>query len=138
MRHAASPEERPPEKRDVKERVRTELHAYAIISLYLYVWLVALLLYKTALLREEGVSYLPLGIAAGKALILGKFVLVGESARIGSRRRARTLLHRIAWKSFTLFLLLVLLSVLEEFVVGWARGRSPAQTLARVRGALDP
>jgi hypothetical protein len=130
MRHTASPEGRATGKRDVKERVRTELQAYAITALYLYVWLVALLLYKTALLREEGVSYLPLGLAAGKALILGKFVLLGESFRIGARLRARTLLQRIAWKVVALFLLVVLLSVLEEFVVGWAHGRSPAQTLA--------
>ena len=130
MRHSASAEQRRHGKHDVKERLRTELREYAITSLYLYVWLVALVLYKTALLREEGVSYLPFGVAAGKALILGKFVLLGESAGIGSRLGARTLVQRIAWKSLSLFLLLVLLSVVEEFVVGWAHGRSAAQTVA--------
>ena len=117
-------------KRDLEARVRTELRAYATTALYLYVWLATLLLYKAALLREGGPSYLPLGLAAGKALILGKFVLLGESLGVGSRLGARTLLQRIAWKSLGLFLLLVLLSLLEEFVVAWAHGRSPAQTLA--------
>ena len=129
-RHAASPEDRLHGKRDVKERVYSELREYAITSLYLYVWLVALGLYKTALLREEGVSFLPFGVAAGKALILGKFVLLGESAGIGSRLGTRTLLQRIVWKSLALFLLLIVLSVLEEFVLGWAHGRSSAQILA--------
>ena len=134
---AAASDERTTPERDIKERVRTELRAYAITSLYLYVWLAALLLYKSALLREGGPSYLPLGLAAGKALILGKFVLLGESFGVGSRVGARTLLQRIAWKSVSLFLLLLLLSLVEEFVVGWAHGRSAAQTMAEYEAHLE-
>jgi hypothetical protein len=117
-------------KRSWKKRLGHELREYAITALYLYVWLAALLFYKTALLRAEGVAALPLGLAAGKALILGKFVLLGESAGVGSRLGARTLLHRIAWRTLSLLLLVVVLTVLEEFVVGWAHGRSAAQTQA--------
>jgi hypothetical protein len=126
-------------KRPRSERLRHELRAYAIAVLYLYVCLGALLLFKTALLREEGVGTLPLGLAATKALILGKFVLLGETARLGARHDARTLLHRIVRKVLAFLLLLALLSVLEEFVVGWAHGRSLAETLAgyESRSALE-
>ena len=117
-------------KRSLKERLGGELRAYALTTVYLYVWLGALLLYRTALLREEGVAALPLGLAAGKALILGKFVLLGESAGVGSRLGARTLWQRIAWRALSLLLLLAALTVLEEFVAGWVHGRSAAQTLA--------
>jgi hypothetical protein len=113
----------------VKERLGGELRAYAFTAVYLFVWLGALLLYRTALLHE-GVAALPLGLAAGKALILGKFVLLGEAAGAGTRIGAPTLIHRIAWRSLSLLLLLVALTVLEEFVVGWVHGRSSAATVA--------
>jgi hypothetical protein len=112
------------------ERLRTELRAYAVCVVYLYVWFAAVLLYKTALLRETGGSYLPLGLALGKALILGKFVLLGESAGLGSRLDARTLLHRIVQNVLLFLLLLAALTVLEEFVVGWVHGHSAAHTLS--------
>ena len=113
-----------------KERLRRELRDYAIASLYLYVCLGALLLFKAGVLREEGVSSLHFGVALGKALILGKFMLLGEAARLGARGRAQTLLHLIVRKVVLFLVLLALLSVVEEFVVGWAHGRSAAQTLA--------
>lgn len=112
------------------ERLRTELRAYAVTFLYLYVCLAALLLFKTAVLREAGVAYAPFGIAAVKALILGKFVLLGEGAGLGSHRAERTLLHSIVRKTVLFLVLLVALSVVEELVVGRVHGRSFAQTLA--------
>jgi len=112
------------------QRLRHELRQYAITVAYLYVWFGALLLYKTALLREHAIGFLPFGLAAGKALILGKFVLIGESARLGSRGRARTLLHLIVRKICLFLLLLVALTVVEELIVGRVHGRSFAQTLA--------
>lgn len=59
-------------------RVVHELRQYAVISAYLYVCFGALLLYKTAILNGQGISYAPYGIAAIKALILGKFILLGR------------------------------------------------------------
>ena len=116
-----------------KERVREELRNYAIVAGYLYVCFAAVLLYKSALLREEGLHFLPHGLAVGKALILGKFLLIGEAVGLGTRMHARGLLRAVATKSLLYFLLLVVLSVLEEFLVGWARGHSIAQTLAEYK-----
>jgi hypothetical protein len=111
----------------LRARLGEELRAYAIAAAYLYVCLGALLLYKGALLREEGVSFLHFGLALGKALILGKFLLIGEAARIGARRRSRTLLHLIVQRVVLLLLLLVVLAVAEEFVAGWIHGRPMAE-----------
>lgn len=113
----------------IRERLRKELRAYAVTCLYLYVCLGALVLFKTGLLREAGVSSLPFGIAAVKALILGKFVLLGEGAGLGSHHEGRTLLHSIVRKTVLFLVLLVALSVVEELVVGRVHGRSFAQTL---------
>jgi hypothetical protein len=114
----------------IKERARMELRNYAIVAAYLYVCFGALLLYKSALLQQEGVSVLPHGIAAVKALVLGKFILLGEAAGVGKRARGRTLAGAIAIKSVLFFALLVALSVVEELVVGRVHGHSFAQTIA--------
>jgi hypothetical protein len=118
------------EKQPLRSRLGEELRAYAVAALYLYVCLGALLLFKGALQREEGVSSLHYGLALGKALILGKFMLIGEAARVGARRESRTLLQLIVRRVLLFLVLLVALSVAEELVVGWVHGRTAAETLA--------
>jgi hypothetical protein len=115
---------------NVRERAREELRNYAIVATYLYVCFGALLLYKSALLQQAGVSPLPHGIAVVKALVLGKFILLGEAAGVGKLARGRTLAGAIAMKSVQFFALLVVLSVIEELVVGRVHGHSFAQTIA--------
>jgi hypothetical protein len=116
----------------MNERLREELRKYLIVSVYLYVCFGALLLYKAALLSEVGVHSLAFGLAAGKALVLGKFLLIGDAARIGARGRARNLLHRIAQRSVLLLLLLVVLTLVEELIVGKVHGHSLAMTLTEL------
>jgi len=111
-------------KASLPDRLRHELREYAIVAVYLYVCFAVLLLYKDALLREQGPSYLHLGFAAGKALILGKFMLIGEAAGIGSRFRARNLLTHIARKIALFLVLLIILTVIEELIVGLIHGRT--------------
>jgi hypothetical protein len=120
----------------VKARLREELHKYLIVSGYLYVCFVAIVLFKMAILRDAGIAYLPLGFAAAKALILGKFLLIGEAARVGSRVGARTVLQRIVRRVALLFALLIVLVVVEELLVGWFHGHPLAQTLAEYRHRL--
>ena len=96
----------------------------------------AIVLFKMAVLRDAGVAYLPLGLAAAKALILGKFVLIGEAAHVGSRVGARTVLQRIVRRVVLLFALLIVLVVVEELLVGWFHGQPMAQTLVEYRHRL--
>ena len=115
----------------LKERAREELRSYAIIATYLYFCFAAVMLYKAALLREAGVGFLPHGIAVIKALILGKFILIGEAVGVGDlARRGPTLLHAIAVKSVLFFLFLLVLSAVEELLVGKLHGHSFSQTMA--------
>lgn len=118
---------RPP---SVKERLREELHRYLAVSAYLYVCFAAILLYKSAILSSIGEHYLPLGLAAGKALILGKFVLLGEAAGVGTRIGARTLLQRIFISSVLFLVVLVMLTIVEEIIVGLVHGHSFGQAVA--------
>jgi Na+-transporting NADH:ubiquinone oxidoreductase subunit NqrD len=116
-----------------KDRARGELRNYAIVAAYLYVCFGAILLYETALLREEGIAFLPHGLAAIKALILGKFILIGEAVGVGTRVQPRSLLSAIAASTALFLLLLLAMSVVEELVVGKVHGRSLAEVIAEFR-----
>jgi hypothetical protein len=111
-------------------RLREELQKYLIVSAYLYVCFGALLLFEAALLSGSGVHPLTIGTAAGKALILGKFLLIGDAVHVGARGHTRNMLQRIVRRSVLLLILLVLLTIVEEIVLGLVHGHSLAQTLA--------
>jgi hypothetical protein len=113
----------------VRERLHEELREYAIVFVYLYICLGILLLYKSVILNNAGIAFVPAGIAALKALILGKFLLIGKAVGVGDGGPVKTLLHRIVRKSVLLLVLLVVLSAVEELVTGWFHGHSFAQTL---------
>lgn len=122
----------------VKERLREELRSYLWVSAYLFVCFSAILLYKSAILREVGQHFLPFGLAAGKALILGKFILLGEAAGVGTRIGARNLLQRIVRRTVLFLVLLVVLTLVEEFIVGLVHGHSIGQVLAGFAGDALP
>lgn len=115
-------------------RLAHELKEYAAVSIYLYVCLGALLLYKGAVLRAEGISYAPYGLAVVKALILGKFMLVGHALRIGDRYAGRPLIYPILHKSLAFLALLFVLDVAEEVIVGLMHGRPVLDALTEIAG----
>jgi hypothetical protein len=107
---------------------------FAIISAYLYVCLGALLLYKTALLEGEGIGYAPYGLAAAKALILGKFILLGHALKIGGDGARRRLVVQILYKSLLLMLLLVVLTASEEGILAFIHGHSVTKAMIGLAG----
>jgi hypothetical protein len=108
----------------VKERLGAEFRKYALVSGYLFVCFSVILFYEASLLPERDAGLLHYSVALGKALVLGKFILLGEALRLGTRPYAPSLLHRIAWKSVALLALLVLLTGIEEVIVGLVHGES--------------
>ena len=108
------------------------MRAYLGISVYLWICFSALLLYETAVLRAEHVQFLPLGTAAIKALVIGKFILIGKAMNVGEMVRHSLLLNRIAWKSLATLLLLLLFTTVEELVVGLVHGHALADIVAEM------
>src|SRR3954451_20783099 len=127
MQHTGSPQR-------ITDRLLHELKEYMVVSAYLFICLSALLLYKRALLQAEGINYLSYGVAAIKALILGKFMMVGHAMQIGRRSRGQPLFIVILHKTVVFLVLLFLLNVVEEVLVGWIHGRSPSDALADFAG----
>jgi hypothetical protein len=115
-------------------RVRHELRSYALLSLYLYVCFSAIIIYKMTILGEVGVSYLPFGLPAIKALILGKFILLGQAMKLGDRLGRLRVVSVIAHKAVLYLILIVVLTTVEEMVVGIVHGRTVASALVEFAG----
>jgi hypothetical protein len=122
----------------IGQRLMAELRRYGLVSAYLYVCFGAILLYKSAILTEAGQHYLPFGVAAVKALVLGKFVLIGEMAGVGSRTGSGGFLSRVARQSLLLLLVLIALTAVEEFVVALIHGRTAGEAASALAGLLRP
>jgi hypothetical protein len=120
------------------QKAKRELTKYLIISAYLYVCLGALIFYKTALLRSEGILFASFGLAAAKALILGKFILLAETFKFGDRFRSERAALQIGIKSLLFALLLVVLSFIEEVIVGYVHGRKALDVALTFGGGTLP
>ena len=121
-----------------KERLREELRKYLLVSAYLFVCFVVLLLYRSAVLRETGAHMALLGTALVKALVLGKFLLIGEAAGVGTRVHTNTLMQRIGLRTLLLTGLLIVLTIIEDIAVGLVHRVAPAVALAEFFGDALP
>jgi hypothetical protein len=116
-------------------RLRHELVEFAIIAAYLYIVFGTLIAFKFTILRGEGVSWAPWGLAIVKALILGKFILALQAIRVGES--GETMLWRIVQKSLIFVLALLFLNVLEEYLVGHLHGKTHQEILEDMSSLLS-
>jgi hypothetical protein len=121
-------------KATLGQRAVHEFKELAVLTAYLYVTLGAVILMKAAVLHGAGVSFVPWGIAVVKALVLAKFMLIGR-AMIGERFGDRPLIWPTLHKSFAFLVLLIVLTAIEEVVVGLFHHQSVAASLGELTGA---
>ena len=72
-------------KATLPRRAIHELTEFAILAVYLYITIGAVIMMKTAVLHTEGIDFVPWGIAIVKAMLLAKFMLVCRAIKIGER-----------------------------------------------------
>ena len=118
-----------------RQRAVHELKELAIISAYLYVTLGSVIVMKTAVLHTEGIEFSPWGIAIVKAVVLAKFMLLGDAMKLGERFSTRPLIWPTLHKALALLVLLIVLTIIEEAVVGLFHHRSIAASLGEHFGA---
>lgn len=116
------------------ERLKHEMRTYAVATCYLAISLAAILFHENAVLAAHGIAGRPYWFVLPKALILAKFMMVGDVLKLGSWIPHRTILQEIAWRSFSLALLLIVLVIIEEIVSGAIHGRSVMESFAEVGG----
>jgi hypothetical protein len=123
------------EKSVYRERFVSELREFTILATYLFICFTALLAYKAALLRAYGVSFAPWVLAAIKALVSAKFLLIGRVFGLGDGlARKHPLIVSTLYRSFTFLIMLILLTAIEEIVMGHFRGETVAESLADLAG----
>jgi hypothetical protein len=121
-------------KAPLHQRAMHELKELVFITLYLYIALGAVILMKTAVLHTEGIEFTPWGVAIVKALVLAKFMLLGEAVKIGGRTGTGPLIWPTLRKAFRLLALLIIMTIIEEAVVGLFHGKSIAASLGELFG----
>jgi hypothetical protein len=118
----------------LRQKAVREFKEMAALALYLYICLGAVLLLKTAILRDAGVDFSMWGIAAVKALLLAKFMLVGRALKLGRRFRDMPLIWPTLYHALMFLILLLVLTAIEEMVVGSIHHRPLAESLTHVVG----
>jgi hypothetical protein len=119
---------------------RHEMLAYLGIAAYLLVWFCALMFYKSTILKGAGVDLAPFGVAAVvKSAILAKFILLLEAVRLGERRgKSAILIVQIALRALIFTIALVIMTVIEEIIVGYFHGHGPKESLSGMITATSP
>ena len=116
-------------KATLRQRAVHEFKELAVISLYLYVTLGAMLLLKAAILHDQGIEFAPWGTAIIKSVVLAKFMLLGHAIKLGEHKTIRPLIWPTLYMAFAFLVLLVVLTVVEEAIVGLLHHKSIAASL---------
>lgn len=111
-------------------RLTAELKRYAVISVYLFVCFGVILVYEASQSPDKDVTWLTIGIALGKALVMGKFILIGEMFEPGTRISAPTLLYRVTWRTLGMLIVLIIFKLIEEVIIGLVHSRSIGELVA--------
>jgi hypothetical protein len=111
-----------------------ELREFCILATYLWVCFAAIVFLKYAILQAQGIAYLPFGIAAIKAVVSAKFLMLGRVLGVTGTRIGERLFVTILRKTLALLILLVVLTMIEEVALAAIHGRPVSTALADVAG----
>ncbi len=121
-------------KSTLHQRAKHELKEFAVLFLYLYITIGAVILMKTAVLHTEGIEVAPWGIAVVKAAVLAKFMMLGYVMKVGGRNATRPLIWPTLRMAVGFLALLIILTIIEEAVVGLIHHKSIASSLSELVG----
>ena len=121
-------------KPPLRERVVGELQELLVLTIYLFIVIWAMNAMKAAVLRSHGVEFVFWGVAIVKALLLAKFVMLGRALKLGGHNTHRPLIWPMLRKTFTFLMLLIVLTIVEEVVVGLFHHRSIGESLGELFG----
>jgi hypothetical protein len=110
-----------------RDRALTDMKELAILTAYFYIPFVALVFFKSTILQGQGVEWWPWGLAAIKAALIAKFVLVGRAFHVAERNRTKPLIWQTLHQSLVFLAVVIVLDIIEEIVVGLIHGRGVGQ-----------
>ncbi len=124
-------------KRSMKEKASEELKKFAVLAVYLWVFLSVFGIHRALLLRGQvpgsELSFRT-GFALVKALVLAKFMLIAETVWVVKTFKDKPLVYSILFKSAVYAAILVCMDILEEVTVGMFHGKPAAQSMTDFGG----
>ena len=126
-------------RRAVGHALKHELLIWGFVSSYLFILFSAVAAYVWAKSGTAGHLGTEIGAAALRAIVLGKFVLMGKIFGVGTMDVGAPLAHRALVRSVALLLLVALFVVVEEAIVSLIHGGTAREGLqaVRARGGAD-
>jgi hypothetical protein len=95
---------------------------------------VALAFFKFSILHDAVIDFAPWVLAAVKAAITAKFMLIGRALHLGERLNSYPLVVPTICKSAIFVILVTVLTIIEEVVVAHLHGRPLGAALAEIGG----
>ena len=120
-------------KVSTRDKIIHELRELTVITAYLFVCFAAVLELKASVLHAHEALLAPLGLAAIKAVICAKFMLLGSAVDVGGEYQAAADFAD-APSIVGLPVLLIVLNIFEEAVVGLIHGRTIQASIADLAG----
>jgi hypothetical protein len=125
------------DKPDWKKHVINELRKLSITVMYMWVLLSVFALHREIILRSYHFNYsAKFGFAFVNAVILAKFMWLGEVLHVGKKAAGKVLLHSTLWNGALFTVILTVCHLLEESVVKVWHGNSFAASFSEA--VADP
>ena len=120
-----------------KKRAFEELRKLSITVIYIWVLLSVFNLYREIILANYHISYsAKFGFAFINAVILAKFMWLGEILHAGKKAAGKALLYSTLWNAALFAVILMICHLLEEALVKVWHGHSFAASFSQ--GFADP
>ena len=125
------------EKPGWKRRALDELRKLSVTVMYIWVLLSVFTLHREIILRSYHINYsAKFGFAFINAVILGKFMWLGEIVHVGKKAAGKALLYSMLWNSALFAVILTVCRLLEEALVNVWHGQSFAASFSET--VADP
>jgi len=119
------------EKPDWKKRVLDELQKLSITVIYIWVLLSVFALHREIILANYHINYsMKFGFAFINAVILAKFMWLGEILHAGKKTSGKALLYSMLWNSALFAVILMVCHLLEEALVKICHGHPIAASFS--------
>lgn len=116
----------------LKQRAVEETRKLITITVYLFLVLESVAIYRSLILAEYGIDYARVGYVAVEALVLAKVILIGDLLHVGEWSHGRKMVVTILYKTIAFALLVGIFKLVEHFVIGLFHGKGPAAVWAEL------
>lgn len=113
------------ETKNLKDSLTHELKLFGIYALFFALFFTAFAIFRYLTVKESDaeITY-RFGFNIIESLILAKIVLLGQHFHLGERFNERSLIIPTLYKTMIFSLFVLIFAILEEFAVGFLKGKS--------------